>query len=76
MWGAGTVLYTMLMGEPPFSESSISKLMVKVMNADYNRSSEQWHKLSKEAQELIQSLLCVDPTLRLTPSESLNSSWF
>jgi hypothetical protein len=30
MWGVGTVLYTMLMGEPPFAQDSYDHLSCKL----------------------------------------------
>lgn len=41
------------------------------MNAEYDRCSDQWESLSINAQDLIQSLLCVDPDKRLTAEEAL-----
>lgn len=35
--------------------------MQKVIHADYDKKSSSWVKLSEEAKELIQQLLCVDP---------------
>jgi serine/threonine protein kinase len=61
MWGAGNILYTLLMGEPPFNEQSIPKLIKKVQNADYDRESNLWMNLSEEAKSLILGLLEVDP---------------
>jgi serine/threonine protein kinase len=37
MWGVGIILYTMLIGEPPFTEPNIPKLLEKVRSADYDR---------------------------------------
>jgi len=49
MWGVGTILFTILMGEPPFNEPSIPELLKKVSSADYDRSSPQWASLSPDA---------------------------
>ncbi|CDW73420.1 protein kinase domain containing protein [Stylonychia lemnae] len=76
MWGIGTILYTLLMGEPPFYESSIPVLMKKVQSADYDRSSPQWQNLSLLGQEFIMGLLEVDPLIRFTTKEALAHPWF
>lgn len=49
MWGAGIILYTMLIGEPPFNEPSIPKLVEKLKHAEYDRSTPEWRILSPEA---------------------------
>jgi len=46
MWGVGIVLYTLLMGEPPFYQDLIPQLRKKVMEADYDRESDKWKNLS------------------------------
>lgn len=53
MWGVGTIFYTMLMGETPFTEHNIPKLQDKVIKAEYDRESERWMSLSPEAREII-----------------------
>eukprot|EP00347_Sterkiella_histriomuscorum_P009762 403339989 len=75
MWGVGTILYTLLMGEPPFYDTSIPKLMKKVQTANYDRSSPAWMNLSPLAQEFVMGLLQTDPNVRLTTKEALAHPW-
>ncbi|XP_041977288.1 serine/threonine-protein kinase PLK4 [Aricia agestis] len=62
VWGLGCMLYTLLVGSPPFHTQHVKTTLNKVINADYKIPSE----LSFEAQDLLQKLLCKDPLRRIT----------
>ncbi|CAH0720863.1 unnamed protein product, partial [Brenthis ino] len=62
VWGLGCMLYTLLVGSPPFHTQHIKTTLNKVINADYKIPSE----LSIHAQDLLQKLLCKDPSRRIT----------
>lgn len=62
VWGLGCMLYTLLVGSPPFHTQHVKTTLNKVINADYKIPSE----LSLQAQDLLQKLLCKDPTKRIT----------
>lgn len=62
VWGLGCMLYTLLVGSPPFHTQHVKTTLNKVINADYKIPSE----LSMPAQDLLQKLLCKDPTKRIT----------
>ncbi|KAM3963505.1 LOW QUALITY PROTEIN: polo like kinase SAK [Aphomia sociella] len=62
VWGLGCMLYTLLVGSPPFHTQHVKTTLNKVINADYNIPSE----LSHYAQDLLLKLLCKDPTKRIT----------
>ncbi|CAK1581877.1 unnamed protein product [Parnassius mnemosyne] len=62
VWGLGCMLYTLLVGSPPFHTQHVKTTLNKVINADYKIPSE----LSIHAQDLLQKLLCKDPTKRIT----------
>ncbi|XP_026758163.1 serine/threonine-protein kinase PLK4 [Galleria mellonella] len=65
VWGLGCMLYTLLVGSPPFHTQHVKTTLNKVINADYNIPSE----LSPHAQDLLLKLLCKDPTMRITLKE-------
>jgi len=58
-----------------FNSFSIGKLLEKVSNASYDRSSQEWMNLSDEAKDLIEKLMCVDPHERLNAEEALGHPW-
>ncbi|CAH2990678.1 unnamed protein product [Chilo suppressalis] len=62
VWGLGCMLYTLLVGSPPFHTQHVKTTLNKVINADYKIPPE----LSHSAQDLLQKLLCKDPTKRIT----------
>lgn len=65
VWGLGCMLYTLLVGRPPFHTQHVKTTLNKVINADYSIPPE----LSVPAQDLLQKLLCKDPTKRITLKE-------
>lgn len=62
VWGLGCMLYTLLVGSPPFHTQHVKTTLNKVINADYKIPT----GLSLQAQDLLQKLLCKDPTKRIT----------
>ncbi|KOB74646.1 Polo-like kinase 4 [Operophtera brumata] len=68
VWGLGCMLYTLLVGSPPFHTQHVKTTLNKVINADYKIPAE----LSIQAQDLLQKLLCKDPTKRITLKEVLD----
>lgn len=62
VWGLGCMLYTLLVGSPPFHTKHVKTTLNKVINADYKIPAE----LSIQAQDLLQKLLCKDPSRRIT----------
>ncbi|CAK1552015.1 unnamed protein product [Leptosia nina] len=62
VWGLGCMLYTLLVGSPPFHTQHVKTTLNKVIKADYTIP----HELSFQAQDLLQRLLCKDPSKRIT----------
>jgi polo-like kinase 4 len=61
MWSLGCMLYTMLVGTPPFDTNAVRSTLDRVIQATYDLPSH----LSPEARDLIQSLLKKNPKERL-----------
>ncbi|KXN86361.1 Serine/threonine-protein kinase srk1 [Leucoagaricus sp. SymC.cos] len=75
MWALGCVLYTLLCGFPPFYDESINVLTEKVARGYYTFLSPWWDDISHSVKDLIQHLLCVDPSQRYTIDEFLAHPW-
>jgi len=75
MWSVGVILYILLGGYPPFIESTQRELFRKIKRGDYEFHEEYWGTVSKEARNLIKSLLTVDPKKRMTAAEALENPW-
>jgi serine/threonine protein kinase len=76
MWSVGVILYTLLVGYPPFASEHQSTLFQKIRTADYTFVEYDWRNISPSAQDLIRNLLTVDPSKRLTAKQALyESEW-
>lgn len=76
MWACGVILFTLLSGSAPFWHRRQVIMLRTIMEGKYSFSGEEWEDISDSAKELIQNLLCVDPSKRYTAADALNSSFF
>jgi len=56
-------------------ESNQKELFHKIKAGEYEFHNEYWDPVSKEAKDLISSLLTVNPNKRLTADEALQNPW-
>jgi len=75
MWSLGVITFVALSGSPPFIAHSNEKSLLKIIEADYDFSSQCWKKISDEAKDFISSLLIKEPTERMTAPEALCHPW-
>lgn len=62
IWSVGVVLFSMLAGYLPFCDAEIEKLYNKILSGKFKFPV--W--VSEEAQNLISSMLTIDPAKRIT----------
>jgi len=62
VWSAGVVLYAMLYGTVPFKANNMTELQKMIIKANYTLNE----GISKDAKDLLTSLLEKDPKSRLT----------
>lgn len=75
IWSIGVILYTLLAGRPPFEGSDELEIIKKVREGIYELDIHELSKTSRDAKDLITSLLTIDPAGRITLDEALNHSW-
>ncbi|KAK3254710.1 hypothetical protein CYMTET_36083 [Cymbomonas tetramitiformis] len=76
MWSAGIVLFILLGGYPPFYDESEMVLFEKIRNGQFDFNKSVWDNVSKDAKDLILSLLQVDPTKRPSATQAIADKWF
>lgn len=75
LWSAGVCLFVMLDGKLPFFHPNINILFDLIKTATYT-FGDQWRNISPQARNLIERLLVLDPSRRLSASDALCHPWF
>jgi len=75
MWSAGVILYILLCGFPPFYEEELPALFEQILQARFDFPSPWWDNISKDAKNLVNGLLTIDPKKRLTADQVLENAW-
>lgn len=73
VWSLGCILYTLLIGKPPFETSCLKDTYAKIKKNEYTIPN---NKISPQAKNLINHLLQADPALRPTMAQILNDDFF
>ena len=74
LWSAGTILYVMLSGCPPFFGEETSDILESVKIGKFDFDTQVWKTVSDDAKDLVSKLLC-KPEDRLTAEQALNHKW-
>jgi serine/threonine protein kinase len=75
MWSVGVILYILLCGFPPFYEEELPALFQQIMSGKKEFPSPWWDGISRDAKDLVNKLLVVDPKKRFTAAEVLKHKW-
>lgn len=73
VWSLGCILYTLLIGKPPFETSCLKDTYAKIKKNEYSIPP---NKVSIQAKNLINHLLQADPALRPTMGQILQDEFF
>lgn len=74
IWSLGVILYTMIIGRPPFETSDVRTTYRRIRYNQYSYPDSV--RISDPAKELIDGILRTEPHSRLSLDEILGSTWF
>ncbi|CAM4517648.1 serine/threonine-protein kinase PLK1 [Lepidochelys kempii] len=72
IWSIGCIMYTLLVGKPPFETSCLKETYIRIKKNEYNIPKH----INPVAANLIQKMLRSDPATRPTIDELLNDEFF
>uniref|UniRef100_A0AAY4EUP3 calcium/calmodulin-dependent protein kinase n=1 Tax=Denticeps clupeoides TaxID=299321 RepID=A0AAY4EUP3_9TELE len=75
MWACGVILYILLVGYPPFWDEDQHRLYQQIKAGAYDFPSPEWDTVTPEAKDLINKMLTINPTKRITAAEALKHPW-
>ncbi|CAG9315137.1 unnamed protein product [Blepharisma stoltei] len=74
MWSCGVILYILLSGKPPFDGRDDTEIVNKIRIGKFSMEDEPWTRISNEAKNLINGLLCKSDS-RLSAAQCLQHPW-
>ncbi|XP_033225006.1 calcium/calmodulin-dependent protein kinase type II alpha chain isoform X8 [Belonocnema kinseyi] len=75
IWACGVILYILLVGYPPFWDEDQHRLYAQIKSGSYDYPTPEWDTVTPEAKNLINQMLTVNPSKRITASEALKHPW-
>jgi len=75
VWSIGVIMYVLLCGYAPFSGSNPTAVLSKVKKGRVAYPGGEWQHISKEAKNIVESCLQLEPKMRPTVAELLESEW-
>jgi phosphorylase kinase gamma subunit len=76
MWACGVIMYTLLVGCPPFWHRKQMVMLRNIMEGKYSFHSPEWDGITDTPKDLIRKLLVVEPSQRITVDEALRHDFF
>ena len=67
--------YRSLDSQSEFFRSAEAALLQMIVRGRYRFHSHSWARISDEAKDFVRSLMCVDPSKRVTCEEALQHPW-
>ena len=65
-----------IVGSPPFDGKTNREIMDKIKVGKFPKTGKRWNKASNEVKDLINKLLAIEPSKRLTAFQALKHPWF
>ncbi|XP_012137284.1 phosphorylase kinase gamma isoform X2 [Megachile rotundata] len=76
IWACGVIMFTLLVGCPPFWHRKQMVMLRNIMEGKYSFTSPEWADITEAPKDLIRKLLVVDPKKRITIKDALEHSFF
>ncbi|RXG70114.1 Phosphorylase b kinase gamma catalytic chain, skeletal muscle/heart isoform [Armadillidium vulgare] len=76
VWACGVIMYTLLVGCPPFWHRKQMIMIRNIMEGKYSFQSPEWEDITDTPKDLISKLLVTDPSKRITVKEALKHEFF
>lgn len=76
MWACGVIMYTLLVGFPPFWHRKQMVMLRNIMEGKYEFCSPEWDDITEAPKDLISKLLVVEPSERITAAQALEHCFF
>ncbi|XP_055374732.1 phosphorylase b kinase gamma catalytic chain, skeletal muscle/heart isoform isoform X2 [Condylostylus longicornis] len=76
IWACGVIMFTLLVGCPPFWHRKQMTMLRNIMEGKYSFTSPEWADISEDPKDLIRKCLVVDPAKRITVREVLKHPFF
>ena len=76
LWSCGVIMYSLLVGFPPFWHRKQMIMLRNIMECKYEFCSPEWDDITEQPKDLIRKLLVVDPRKRLTAKDCLKHEFF
>jgi len=76
IWACGVILYTLLVGFPPFWHRKQLLMIRSIMEARYSFSNTEWREVTQAPKDLISKILVVDYQQRPSVEKCLHHEFF
>ncbi|XP_017885777.1 phosphorylase b kinase gamma catalytic chain, skeletal muscle/heart isoform isoform X3 [Ceratina calcarata] len=76
IWACGVIMFTLLVGCPPFWHRKQMVMLRNIMEGKYSFTSPEWADITEAPKDLIRKLLVVDPKKRISIVDALQHSFF
>lgn len=75
MWSCGCIVYLLLSGNLPFMGRSQKELFRKIVAGKFDFEDDEWNDISDQAKDLVERMLVLDPSKRITAAEAVRHEW-
>ncbi|CAH0713990.1 unnamed protein product, partial [Brenthis ino] len=76
IWACGVIMFTLLVGCPPFWHRKQMVMLRNIMEGKYSFTSPEWADISEDPKDLIRRLLVVEPIERIPLEHALLHPFF